>query len=122
MIATGPMRRTTRRNVVDRARSRMWLHRGPRFVAAAAVLLIAGCGISLYAPTEANVNKRHDATLDEMREGRELYVQRCSSCHSLHRPQEFTSDEWSGWLDKMQPKAKIDDEQKDLIRKYLVNW
>ena len=44
----------------------------------------------------------------------------CFVC-AYHYPDEFEHDEWGFELNKMQPKAKINDAEKELILKYLWN-
>lgn len=59
-------------------------------------------------------------TLESLRAGRRRYVQNCAACHNLHLPSEFPPERWESILEKMQPRAHIDDAQKDLILRYLV--
>jgi mono/diheme cytochrome c family protein len=60
-------------------------------------------------------------SIDELKQGRDLYVNNCASCHQLYLPNKYTAKDWHYWLDDMQPKAKITDAQKQLIYDYLVN-
>lgn len=75
------------------------------------------CSPALYVPTEKNASDA--ASLEELKKGRSLYVGNCGSCHSLHLPEEFSAEAWDGHLEVMQKKAKVSDEQKILILKYL---
>jgi mono/diheme cytochrome c family protein len=78
-------------------------------------LLIFGCSPSLYKPDVA------DAKLQEsLLAGRKIYVSRCSNCHNLHLPKEFTSEIWKKQVDLMQVRAGISDDEKNLILNYLL--
>ncbi len=59
-------------------------------------------------------------TLESLQAGRRRYVENCAACHNLHLPSEFPPACWESILEKMQPRAHIDDAQKDLILRYLV--
>lgn len=96
-----------------------------KFVVTGALFFICGCASRLYLPAAPNVQKARQAdpgiTLEQLQTARKLYAIKCSSCHNLHLPREFTSAQWPGILDKMQPKAKITDEQKKLLLAYLTS-
>ena len=76
--------------------------------------IIYSCSPSLYVPASTT------AQYEQLLTGRKLYVDHCSSCHNLHFPNEFTSDQWEMHLDEMQTKAKISDAEKQLILEYLT--
>jgi len=82
------------------------------------ILVFSGCVVSLYMPTE-NDAKVFNTTLDTLKRGRELYINKCGSCHNLYLPSKYTKQEWQQIMDKMQKPAKIDNSQKELIKKYL---
>jgi len=48
-----------------------------------------------------------------------LYAARCSSCHALHQPSEYTANQWPAILSSMQRNAALSDEQAALILAYL---
>jgi hypothetical protein len=81
-------------------------------------VLLSCCAPTLYIPTNAHVST--DATLEELKTGRDLYVQKCSSCHNLYLPTDYRADRWKGILDTMQVKARISEQQKVAINKYLL--
>jgi nitrate/TMAO reductase-like tetraheme cytochrome c subunit len=90
-----------------------------------AVFILYGCASKLYAPASVNVQKAQKVdstiTLEQLQASRNLYAATCSSCHNLHLPDEFTAAQWVKILDKMQPKAKITDEQKKMLLAYLTS-
>ncbi len=52
-------------------------------------------------------------------EGKTVYETYCGKCHKLFEPQHGNMTQWDKWIDRMAPKAKIDDAQKALIRDYI---
>ncbi|MBT0880973.1 MULTISPECIES: hypothetical protein [unclassified Campylobacter] len=48
-----------------------------------------------------------------------FYYDSCTSCHAAHAPSEHAIDEWDAYLGAMQMNAKITDEQKDRILRYM---
>jgi len=85
------------------------------FIIAFITLVVYGCSPSLYKPNVA------DAKVQEsLLNGRKIYVARCSNCHNLHLPKEFSSDVWKKQLDLMQVRAGISDDEKKLILDYLL--
>ncbi|HOW30973.1 MAG TPA: cytochrome c [Bacteroidales bacterium] len=91
----------------------------------AAILLLAlvACSTTkMYTPSGANENKRITATLAELEQGRNLYVNNCNKCHGLSKPESRTPEQWTKVLESMAPKAKLTDAQKELVYKYLVNY
>jgi hypothetical protein len=82
------------------------------------------CAPVIIKPTLQDVDqakqKWTDVTLDQLNKGYSLYVAKCGSCHFLYKPTKFTEREWLEMFPKMKIKAKIDDEQIDLIMKYII--
>jgi hypothetical protein len=72
----------------------------------------------LYDPTD-NDAKKCNTTLVDLQNAKKLYVKKCSSCHNLYLPSRFSYDKWRISLIKMQKNAKISDQDKWLILKYI---
>lgn len=53
-------------------------------------------------------------------EGKSLYEANCAKCHKLYDSKDFTAEEWTPIVMKMQKKARITDEQRDKIYAYLT--
>jgi trimethylamine-N-oxide reductase cytochrome c-type subunit TorC len=49
----------------------------------------------------------------------DLYQKRCSACHGLHRPKEFTANQWPSVLSIMTHNAALTPEQAALVTQYL---
>ena len=59
--------------------------------------------------------------VSDLQQGYSLYTVKCSGCHRLHEPSEFTPDKWQTILTKMFVKAKMNDEsEKTLIHNYVI--
>ena len=56
----------------------------------------------------------------EYPEGRDLFASKCSGCHRLPYPSEYTSTQWDSILLPMKKKAKLTDKQQLLILKWLT--
>ena len=54
---------------------------------------------NLYVPTSADVTAT--ATLDELSQGRILYVNNCGACHNLYSPDDYTASGWRSVLSVM---------------------
>jgi hypothetical protein len=91
--------------------------------AAALLILAGGCkksnnGVtSLYVPTSADVTST--ATLDELTQGRALYINNCASCHDLYSPDDFTATQWKNIMGSMSMKTGMMSSQNTLVSKYV---
>jgi mono/diheme cytochrome c family protein len=79
--------------------------------------VVLSCSTALYVPTAGD--ETVSASLVEMQAGRKLYVQKCGSCHSLFLPEKYNKQQWEHFLNEMQQKASINNDEKEQILKYL---
>ena len=88
-----------------------------------AVLFLAAiaCTTQLYVPSASNVNKVEPASLAELQQGHDLFMNKCGKCHKLPKPGSRNGQDWKKVLGKMAPKAKLSADQSELVYKYLVN-
>lgn len=90
------------------------------------LLLLAalGCAGQLPPPTEADALRASarypGTTVADLTEGRRLYVERCSGCHALVRPQAKGPDEWPKLVAEMTERAKLPEATAQQIVRYLV--
>jgi mono/diheme cytochrome c family protein len=91
------------------------------------VLLLSACGGSpIPRPTEADATRGRAAypglTLNELNQGRTLYVSRCGSCHALKRPSELGAERWETEVSKMREEngVKLTDAEAQSIVRYLA--
>src|SRR5450759_3341129 len=72
---------------------------------------------SLYTPTNADVTS--NATLQELLQGRALYVNNCNRCHGLYPPDGFTPSQWKSILSNMAPRTGMSSSETLLVTKYV---
>jgi len=78
--------------------------------------IIYSCSTQLYLPASTDAKKQ-----EQLLAGRKLYVNHCSGCHNLYLPKRFTTNQWKKNVDEMQSRAKITDQEKQLIIEYLTS-
>ncbi len=81
--------------------------------------VFAACSPTLYKPTLETAGSAE--RFQELSKGRALYISNCSSCHNLHKPDEYSENGWVKNLNEMQKKAEITDAEKKLILTYLTS-
>jgi len=59
--------------------------------------------------------KKSDATV-----GQTIYEGKCTKCHKAKPVDNFTPERWTGILEKMVPKAKLDDTEKQQVTAYVM--
>jgi len=57
--------------------------------------------------------------VEELNKGKELYRQKCKTCHSLYKPKDFKLNVWKKNLEEMRIKAGLTNNEYDLILNYL---
>ena len=94
------------------------------YIGAMIALTLTSCGAALLIPTDSDVErvvtKFPNYTLAELNEGKQLYAQNCKKCHGLKKPENYTEAQWNKIVPPMAQKAKIDSNQEELIRKYVI--
>jgi hypothetical protein len=98
-----------------------------RFAILIAIVLLgyAGSGCSknnpdtsaLYVPTSSDVTA--NATLQELTQGRELYINNCGSCHNLVSPDVYSTSQWKNIISSMAPRTSMSSAQVQLVTKYV---
>lgn len=87
-------------------------------------LVVSACGTTLLIPNETDVVRVSDKfsgyTLAELNEGKTLYEVNCQKCHGLKDPKKYTEEQWNKIVPPMAKKAKIDAQQEETIRKYVI--
>lgn len=81
-------------------------------------ITLIGCATALYVPTNNDAIKKN-VSLETLIQGRNLYINKCASCHNLYLPSQYTKQQWIPILIKMQVKAKLTDSQIKLIGSYI---
>jgi hypothetical protein len=90
------------------------------------IILILGFSVSckkntasdLYIPTASDVTAT--ATLQELQDGRTLYMNNCGSCHSLYSPDDFSANAWNSIMSSMANKTRMSSSEVNLVKKYVT--
>lgn len=92
-------------------------------ICCALLVVLAGCTSLLPVVMEDDVRVAEarwpGITRAALEEGRQKYIDRCGACHSLYLPSEFTESEWKKTVESMQVRAKVGDDEKEAILRYL---
>jgi len=87
-------------------------------------VFITGCtksttnSSSLYTPTSADVTAK--ATLLDLQQGRNLYVNNCGKCHGLYSPDNYTPTQWTSIMNNMAPNTGMSSSEILLVTKYVT--
>lgn len=88
-----------------------------RWLPLALLFIFAGCAAALYTPSDKDA--RGGVRKEDLLRGRELYVQKCGSCHSLYLPGMYSEPEWEGIVLNMADRAHLSAEEQKLILQFL---
>lgn len=91
-----------------------------------AVALITCCSPKLFTPTAIEIQRAQQFTADAdstyLIQGRELYINKCGSCHYLYKPEMFSAQKWKHEMVEMQNEAKLNEEEFNKVRTYLLTF
>ena len=59
------------------------------------------------------------ATPEDFAAGKKIYTGKCARCHKLYDPAKYDDKTWDSWMQKMKPKAKLNDDQYRQLSEYL---
>lgn len=91
-------------------------------------LLIYSCGnsksLTTTKATTTNVTEANEIKKVEMTtviaEGKNLYENNCAKCHKLYAATDFSKDEWSPIVLRMQKKSHLEEADGQKIYNYLI--
>jgi cytochrome c5 len=98
------------------------------------IIVLSLAGLFLFACSNAKksttpvvepIVKESKTTVSRLDQGASLYSEKCSTCHELMTPSNYTEQSWKKIVPKMTDMAnnkteKINAEQQQLILEYLV--
>ncbi len=79
--------------------------------------IAVACKPALYIPNQNNISS--EVNILDLQTGRNLYIDKCGSCHALVLPEKHSPEQWSSLVDRMEKKSKITPDEKKLILAYL---
>jgi hypothetical protein len=85
------------------------------------LLLLAGCAVWLPEPDELMAGG-DEGRLSDLRAGRQLYINKCSGCHSLIPVDRYDDARWTAEVDEMLKlkKVRLTTEDRDQMLRYLT--
>jgi len=86
------------------------------FILSISAVIAVSCTPKSIPVTESNTS-----SADQLAQGKVIYENSCGTCHELPNPTDFTSVEWVGIMNAMAPKAKLNDDQHQLVYDYAVS-
>lgn len=84
-----------------------------------AVVVIAVAMMAAALAEAAESPPASALTPQELAAGKKLYAAKCAGCHELYKPSRYDDEKWSNWMDKMQRKTRLKDEQYAVLSRYL---
>lgn len=95
-----------------------------RALATLVVATLLGCAGQVPQPTDAHAAAAAvqwpGTTRATLAQGRRLYVDRCSGCHSLVVPGAQPARSWPSAVDEMADRARLSPREADFVIRYLV--
>ena len=94
-------------------------------ICTAAIVTVACTATKPVVPGDAQLNaiksKYPGVTMDKLKEGYGIFTGPCTKCHKPKNLYKRSEEELPGIIDRMAKKAKINDEQKDAVLKYVLS-
>lgn len=59
-------------------------------------------------------------TTEQLAQGKAIWQQKCQKCHKLIQPEAYNAQKWKSILDKMVPKAKLEETDAQLVRAFMA--
>lgn len=87
------------------------------------VVMLSGCGGTLPLPTAEHrsyAQSRWQGKNVNLDLGRDMYIEKCSGCHSLIAPTKFGEEKWVEEIKEMKVKAKLSDDEEFAILTYVL--
>ena len=59
---------------------------------------------------------------EQLAQARKLCLAKCARCHQLYHPSAYSAAEWQSWMTKMSRKARLKQDQAELVSRYLAGF
>ncbi|MGZ5211307.1 MAG: c-type cytochrome [Kaistella sp.] len=77
--------------------------------------------LSSCTPKPSVVEGTKTSTAENLALGKTVFENSCGRCHDLPNPTAHSAQDWVGIMNSMAPKAKLTDEQHQLVYNYIVS-
>jgi len=88
------------------------------------VLLICCKGTQYLIPTDNDVTAANShwsgTTLTELKQGYDIFSDKCTDCHGIKKPQKWSEADWIKTMQTMGRKAKLDSNEYSLVLHYIL--
>jgi len=86
------------------------------------LILLANCSPKTGKSASGTSSAMPDVhyTEAQLADGKAIFTSHCGKCHQLFQPEEKTVAKWNSVLPSMVKKAKLSDEQGNLVRAYVM--
>lgn len=75
---------------------------------------------SASTPEAAVAEVKKNYTEAQMQEGKKIWEASCDKCHKLFQPESHSVKAWERILPRMSKKAKLEEQQRGLVRAYIL--
>lgn len=82
---------------------------------------ITTMGLTSCTPKTSTVPGVKTVSEEKLAQGKTIFENSCGKCHALPNPTEHTSVQWVGIMNAMAPKAKLNEEQHQMVYDYIVS-
>ena len=83
-------------------------------------IILGGLGaISCTSKTPQSTS--NTISVEKLAQGKTVFENSCGKCHDLPKPTAHNPQDWVGIINSMAPKAKLNDEQHQLVYDYIVS-
>ena len=82
-------------------------------------LVVTGCAADVPRPTSVDAN-RTNIPLARLEQGRAVYLDKCTRCHTPIGPRDVLAGDWPGHVANMAERSKISADEQQIIVDYLV--
>lgn len=78
--------------------------------------LLVSCG-----PKSTAVTGPKYTSSEQLAQGKTIFENSCNKCHALPNPEKHDDEGWLKTLSRMAPKAKLNEEQHQMVYDYLIS-
>ncbi|AYZ37997.1 cytochrome C [Chryseobacterium indologenes] len=87
--------------------------------------ILIGIAVSAFllscGPTSTAVTGPKYTSSEKLAQGKTIFENSCAKCHQLPEPTKHDNQGWIKTLSRMAPKAKLNDDQHQMVYDYLIS-